>query len=233
MKDFSATDWIKKRTPAGLKTAAKSALRRYDLKRAIRAIRQLPAGEVPDRKVLLMLTEGWGNPGYEAKLDYLVEVATKAAATPGPILECGSGLTTILTGLLAGRRGVELWSLEHTAEWRLRLMAVLSRHQISNTQVVLAPLREFDGFTWYDAPVELPDNFSLVICDGPPGDTPGGRYGLLPVAGNRLAKGAVILLDDVGRPSEQEVIERWRHETKLSVELHQNDEAGFATITIR
>jgi len=180
-----------------------------------------------------MLTEGWGNPGFEAKLDYLVAVATEAATTPGPVLECGSGLTTILTGLLAGRRGVDLWSVEHTEEWRLRLIAVLTRHQITNVHVVSAPLRDFDGFAWYDAQVELPQNFSLVICDGPPGDTAGGRYGLLPVAGKKLAKGAVILLDDVGRPSEQEVIERWSREAKLSVELHQHDDAVFASIIVK
>lgn len=58
----------------------------------------------------------------------------------------------------------------------------------------------------------LPARFSLVLCDGPPGNTPGGRYGLLPVLGHRLSPSVVILLDDAGRPDERAIADRWTAE---------------------
>jgi hypothetical protein len=36
------------------------------------------------------------------RYDYLEEVIDRAARTSGPILECGSGLTSLLLGLYAG-----------------------------------------------------------------------------------------------------------------------------------
>ena len=47
------------------------------------------------------------------------------STTKGPMLECGSGVTTILMGILCGRRNVEVWSLEHFGEWRDRVSETL------------------------------------------------------------------------------------------------------------
>lgn len=58
----------------------------------------------------------------------------------------------------------------------------------------------------------MPNRFGLVVCYGPPGDTPGGRYGMLPVMRARLDRRCVILLDDVQRPAEREVAGRWAQE---------------------
>lgn len=74
-------------------------------------------------------------------------------------------------------------------------------------------LASYGDYTWYVPPLEqMPSGFGLVICDGPPGDTLGGRYGMLPVMKTRLARHCVILLDDVQRPAEREVAERWARE---------------------
>ena len=46
------------------------------------------------------------------------------------------------------------------------------------------------SFVWYDVPKDVwPAEFRLVVCDGPPGDMKGGRYGLLPLVGARLPPG--------------------------------------------
>ena len=133
-------------------------------------------------------------------MDYLEEVSHQAVKAPGPSLECGSGLTTIMVGLLAGRRGIDTWSLEHCPEWRARVRQALQQFDIPNVQVCLAPLQSLSDFDWYDAPLaEMPSEFRLVICDGPPGSTTGGRYGLLPLMRDRLPEGSVILLDDAAR----------------------------------
>ena len=39
----------------------------------------------------------------------------------------------------------------------------------------------------------MPDNFSLVICGGPPGSTRGGRAVLLSVMGANLAADCIVL----------------------------------------
>jgi Methyltransferase domain len=221
---------LKRLVPAPLKRAAKEALLNRTFRNAIRHVADLPLRVVPSRELLSDLLVGWGNEGFAAQTDYLEEVSSQAAKTNGPILECGSGLTSVMLGLLAGRRGVQTWSLEHFAEWRTRVTTVLERFEIPNVQICAAPLRSFGEFEWYAAPLaEMPKEFQLVICDGPPGATAGGRYGLLPVLGQRLPAGSLILLDDATRPGEVEVLQRWASETQMRMSSPVGN--SFAVIT--
>jgi hypothetical protein len=223
---------LKRWVPRSWKRAAKEAIRDRAFRRAIRCVADLPLGEVPHREVLQNLQFGWGNEGFAAQTEYLEEVARRAAATAGPILECGSGLTTILMGLLAGRRGIETWSLEHIPDWRARVVRTLEKFDVSNAGVYSVGLRDYEGFAWYDASLaELPKEFQLVICDGPPGETRGGRYGLLPVLGARLPAGSVILFDDANRAGEAEVLRRWTLEANIDVAMRDAGNGSFAVIT--
>jgi hypothetical protein len=54
-----------------------------------------------------------------------------------------------------------------------------------------------------------PPAFGLVIVDGPPGTSKGGRVGLLPRLADKLQAGTVIVLDDCDRPGEQRVMAEW------------------------
>ena len=225
---------LRRLVPRPVKRVVKGALQDRKFRRALQKISKLSEGEVPDRELLQELQLGWGNESFAARYDYLEEVIERARTTPGPILECGSGLTTILLGLMAGRRGLETWSLEHTPEWHARLEVILRRHNIPGVHLCLAPLREYDGFSWYDLPLDvLPHNFSLVVCDGPPGTTPGGRYGLLPLLDTHLAADALILLDDANRPGEAETLSRWTAEKNVSTEMREVSTGAFALVTYR
>ena len=225
-------DPLKRLFPAQIKRPAKVALLSYIFRQAMRALARLGPGEMPSRELLKKLRLGWDNQGFDAKLDYLEEIARRAADTEGPILECGSGLTTLLIGHLAGKRKVETWSLEHHEDWYQRVANAIERHHVPEVNLCFSPLRDYRQFNWYDPPLDrMPAKFSLVICDGPPDLASGGRYGLLPILGDRLAPGTVILFDDVREPGQPEVLRRWENEHRVSVELRDTDEVSFALVT--
>ena len=207
-------------------------LLRRQLRHAVKTIGRLGVGESPNRQQLTELITGWSNDGYAANLEYLEAVAKYAVETKGPVLECGSGVTTILMGILCGKRNIDVWSLEHFDDWRKRVSGVLAENGIARAHVCSAPLVEYGEFVWYDPPLaQMPEAFSLVICDGPPGSTKGGRYGLLPVLGERLPPGSTILLDDAGRPGEAELIKRWENEAGFETEIRgSSQERGFAVM---
>ena len=70
------------------------------------------------------------------------------------------------------------------------------------------------------APLEsMSCDFGMVICDGPPGDTKGGRYGMLPIMSDRLRSGCVILLDDADRADEIAITKRWKKELNAKAEF--------------
>jgi hypothetical protein len=52
----------------------------------------------------------------------------------------------------------------------------------------------------------------------------------MPVIGERLSSGAVIVLDDAGRPGEREMMERWQTETPLQVEVFDKPAGRYATL---
>ena len=215
-----------------LKQAAHTAWQRQRLRRAMRHVLALPTGVAPERPLLAELRAAWGNDRCAADLDFLSEVARLAAVTLGPVLECGSGLTTLLLGALAGRRGVEVWALEHEPEWRRRVAASLRDHKAGQVYLWFSPLSDYGEFVWYAAPLPLmPDAFRLVVCDGPPADTRGGRVGLLSVIGDRLPAGAVILLDDAAGDTEQHTLRRWMRDAPLAVALRQLPHGTLAELT--
>lgn len=224
---INARKWV----PKSIKRPVKQMLLRRQFSHAVKTIGKLPEGQVPNRQQLLDLITGWNNEGYASNLEYLEAVAQKSVNTQGPILECGSGVTTILLGLLSGKRNIEVWSLEHSPEWRDRVTGTLEQNDVSDVHVLSSPLVEYGDFVWYDPPLsQMPEKFSLVVCDGPPGDTKGGRYGLLPVIGSRLPPGSTILLDDADRPGEAELIERWEHEVGFETEIIKSEGREFAVM---
>jgi hypothetical protein len=223
---------LKKRLRPLLRDKVEGFVHAFVLRRAVHEIAACQPHEVPSRKALSALRTGWGNDAYSADLNYLEEVATMAVRTPGPVLECGTGVTTLILGLLAGRRGVEVCALEHDKEWYNVTANALRRHRIRGVQLYLAPLHDYGGFTWYSSPDGIPPFFSFIVCDGPPELTPGGRYGLLPVMHKRLTKGSVILLDDAGTKAGSEAISRWALEWGTVSELISTSSGRLARVRV-
>jgi len=163
-----------------------------------------------------LLALAWGNPGYAAGFSYLKRVGERVQQAGGPMLECGSGATTLMIAALTKGRDVECVVLEHDRAWYEYLAAMLAQLGFDHVHLVYAPLKDFGGYRWYDVPMDrFTAGIELVVCDGPPGTTPGGRYGLMPVMGPVLARGCVILLDDTHREAEREIIDVWRRDRCL------------------
>src|SRR5437899_7048669 len=83
------------------------------LRRGIRMLKRDPRGT---ERVWDDLVDGWDNKRWSAGVEFLDAVAAAALAEEGdPILECGSGLTTLVLATVARRTGSAVWTLEHDA----------------------------------------------------------------------------------------------------------------------
>lgn len=149
---------------------------------------------------------------------------------PEEIVECGAGTSTIvLARLLAQQPHGSLTALEHDPAWARRITQWLEREELTGVaRVLLAPL-EPGSSGWYAAAAlaELPVTIDLLLVDGPPADSSASAQARHPALGrleSRLAPGARVVLDDIGRAGEQQVLERWEHETAWRFE-RLDDEA--------
>lgn len=151
------------------------------------------------------------------------------------VVELGSGISTVLLARLLTQRapdgGWRLAAVEHDDRWGSWVAGQLDREGIGADVVVidapLVPHPDVDGGPeWYDQTAvaagldtalqgELID---LLVVDGPPAYGTGkgmARHLALPVLHERLASGATVVLDDVERPGEQDVLRRWEDEFGL------------------
>jgi hypothetical protein len=220
---------IKKVFPNSFKDKIKSINRERQLGVAMRRLASAGENGTPLSDVLVELERAWGDDGFRAVGGYVEEVARFAVEARGPVLEIGSGLTTLILGAIVGRRGIPVWTLEHHPQFFSYTEETLKYLGLENIHLTLAPLRDYGEFCWYDPPLdELPRDFSLVIADGPPGDVKGGRFGLLPVLRSHFAPGVVVLLDDAEREREKAVLEKWESEYGLSQQLHSRNGKAWA-----
>ena len=136
---------------------------------------------------------------------------------PKFIVECGSGASTVWLAYAAREVGAKVIALEHLEKYAAASSEEIKRHGLSEyVEVRFAPLEEFnvegEKYNWYsrDTWEELAD-IGLLLVDGPPkatGDQ--ARYPAIPLLHPGIGVKALIVLDDVHRPEEQEVLTRWR-----------------------
>ena len=123
-------------------------------------------------------------------------------------------------------RGV-LTSLEHDPHWATLIQDHLQLEHLDQiARVVHAPL-EGDP-PWYRLD-EMPDEIDLLIVDGPPAFESGhgaARAPALARLDDKLVHDAAVILDDIERPGEQQIIATW--ETSTSWRFQLNLPAGVA-----
>ncbi|MDQ1292588.1 MAG: hypothetical protein QG608_468 [Actinomycetota bacterium] len=169
-----------------------------------------------DVRAPLPMSRGWA-----ASPDVLLTLVDLVLTRrPRLIVEAGSGLSTLwfcyaLERLGAGRvvsldhdphfaeltrRRLQLHGLEHRAEIRVSQLQPVEHPELSAPQ------------PWY-SPEHVADleKIDLLFVDGPPASTgPRSRMPALPILRERLSPGALIVLDDLVREDEQEILRRWQ-----------------------
>lgn len=160
-----------------------------------------------------------GLSGFAASPDlllYLVDLLR--TRRPATVLEFGSGSSTLLMGLVAKQYGLptRIISVDHDAYYGGQTQRTLEEAGVADVaEVRIAPLVDSPVAghepQWYDAAAigDLPP-IDLMIVDGPPGSGgPEARYPAFPVMRDRLAPGALVLMDDYDRSDERITGERW------------------------
>jgi predicted O-methyltransferase YrrM len=147
---------------------------------------------------------------------------------PRATVELGCGASTLELARELRRQGGALVSLEHDRAWAERVRTVLAENELGGLcRVLEAPLEpcssSLDEAAWYAqwAVEELPQRIELLLIDGPPGNEAGierSRYPALPELGPHLAPGALVVLDDAGRPGEREIVGLWEDRHPVSFE---------------
>jgi len=156
------------------------------------------------------------------------------AAGRESVLECGSGLSTVLIARALRERGAgRVSALEHDPRVAVEVRAAIEREDLGAWAAVIeAPLGPNPlaqpGCEWYaQAAVEqAPPEVDLLLVDGPPAWEAGlerSRYPALPALAGRLAPGALVVLDDATRAGEAWVLERWEREHGIRFELRPGE----------
>ena len=138
---------------------------------------------------------------------------------PRTIVECSSGLTTVMLARCCEMNGGgEVSSLENGAEFATKTRKHLARYRLQTyASVIDAPLQTYTlnatPYEWY-AIDELPDHsIEMLVIDGPPGFIQRhSRYPALPLLFNKLADGCVIFMDDAARDDEKAIVAMWQAE---------------------
>jgi hypothetical protein len=216
--------------PESTRTWLRQRHRSWVLARGIRQLARDPEKYFESKDLNERLVYGWGNEGWSAGPEYLRE-AVKNALRGGDILECGSGLSTLVLGAVASRTGGSVFALEHIPSWRKLVIATAQRLPFARVPTVLeAPLRDYGGLRWYTIPPQLENRrFSLVLCDGP--DNYPSRYGLLALLRSSLADDCVILFDDVECEEARQVLERWEREFRVSY-TNKGEKKPYAVVRL-
>jgi len=157
---------------------------------------------------------------WSAGADFLALLVDHVtAARPEMIVECGSGLSTLMLARCCALNGAgRVFSLEQAPEHAARTRAELARYGLKAQATVLeARLRPYtlggQTHAWYDLD-GLPEAvIDVLVIDGPPGrSAPLARYPALPLLHDRFGQTCTVFLDDAARPDEQVILSRWRAE---------------------
>jgi predicted RNA methylase len=138
---------------------------------------------------------------WAASADVLHLAANLARSTELPILEMGTGISTVI---LAAASKSRVWAVEHDPQYAEAVKGMMTSAAVGNVALITAELK--DG--WYDLEADmasLPAEFGLAFVDGPP-RVHGSRMKFFEVFGHRCE---VILCDDADDATYAQKLKAW------------------------
>jgi predicted O-methyltransferase YrrM len=161
--------------------------------------------------------------GWAVTTATLLTMLDEVHRRPGAVtvLECGSGTSTLFLALAIRERGLggRVVALESDPVFAEQTRRELRAHDVGDHAVVVdAPLvdvvlpGEDEPRLWFDLgglPADL-GAVDLLLVDAPVGSTSvQARYPGYPMLRDRLAPGALVVLDDTDRPDEAAILDLW------------------------
>jgi len=153
------------------------------------------------------------------------------------IVEFGAGISTFFIAQTLVDQPGHLFSVEHDMAWLDIVSSELKKRGLQDKVTLIhAPLvespykqqqegmqREHMEYLWYDTEIlsaALPSsNIDLIIVDGPPAyrkEERHARYPALPFIKERLSTEFAVVLDDVNRKGEQNILSHWQEELDIN-----------------
>lgn len=162
-----------------------------------------------------------------------------ARTAPALVLECGSGLSTVWLAYAIQEQGHgRVVALEHDEGYAEQTRTMLRRHGLETVaEVRHAPLQPTavggSEMLWYTAPMDDLGDIGVILVDGPPSTTgDDARYPAVPLLRERLVPDATIILDDITRPDERAILNRWLDEDE-TLELDTELPGGAVLLRAR
>lgn len=166
-----------------------------------RAVMSLKAGIASD-EVFADLWEGWGNPFHSSDVA-LMKKCYEMASGADSILECGSGLSTVVMALANPKADIHTMENDHI--WAMKTRDALEKHGLTNVTLHVHSLKQYPEGRWYDLK-DVPDrHWDLVLCDGPD-RTRGTRAVLFSQLETKIGR---LLMDDTGDKNQSEPLKKW------------------------
>ncbi len=141
------------------------------------------------------------------------------------VVECGGGVSTLYIARLFRQNAFQatLHCIENNLDWLNFIKDLLARERLSNyVNLIHAPLQPCDlalgNLDWYNREKirqQLPEKKTIdcLFVDGPPAyreEIQYSRFPAVPFFQSQLAPHSTVILDDINRPGEQEILRRWQ-----------------------
>ncbi len=157
------------------------------------------------------------NNPFAAGPHMLKSIYENALEAKGPILEVGTGMSTVVAGIACLRTGQTVHALEHDLEWFRVMRNYLQLWKLKPVNLYYAPLQEYpehkqangQPLMWHEIDEKLPKLFGLAIIDGPPRRY--GREGVYKLMLDRI-KWCPWIVDDTDEKTQWDLVSKYAAE---------------------
>jgi hypothetical protein len=178
---------------------------------------------------------------WAIEADFGQLIARELTNRPEAVIECGSGVTTlIIAACLRANGSGRLYSLEHDPAYARQTALQLDAAGLGEwVDLIVAPLIEqefgLESVAWYDLSIvveRLPSVIDLVVVDGPPSTSRSARWPAMDVLYDRLVTQGVVLLDDGRQRRERRAAFRWQGDLDLQLFWHDTVKGSWMLVKL-